>query len=176
MLTYSPASALQPSLTHLNPGLTRRPPPDQSSKDGARGRERDRERKPEERAELGRAEDSGVPGARKSCWGKVSPAIKQARPHGPWRAPNGQPIHIPRVKNRIKPDHPKVHTETCSGDPYITTHRDVQTQRSSNTPSRDTHPQICTHRQAYFTVPDRMSLPSALAHLSSNRQVPGAHA
>lgn len=106
----------------------------------------------------------GFQGARKSCWSKVSPAIKQAHPQGPWRAPDGQSIHTPRAKNRNKPEHPKVHTETCSGDPYIATHRDVQTQRSSNTPSSHTHAQIRTHRQAYFTVPDRMSLPSALAH------------
>lgn len=51
------------------PRAHRRPPPDQSSKDGARGRERDRERKPEERAELGRAEDSGVPGGQEILLG-----------------------------------------------------------------------------------------------------------
>lgn len=176
MLTYSPASALQPSLTHLNPGLTAGHPQIRARRMGLEA-ERGIGRGSLRRGQNWEGQKTqGFQGARKSCWGKVSPAIKQACPHGPWRAPNGQPIHIPRVKNRIKPDHPKVHTETCSGDPYITTHRDVQTQRSSNTPSRDTHPQICTHRQAYFTVPDRMSLPSALAHLSSNRQVPGAHA
>lgn len=71
---------------------------------------RDRDRKPGEKAELERAEDSGAPGrARKSQWGQVSPAIRQAHPLGLWKAPSGWPTHIPRGKNTSK-QHTTMHT------------------------------------------------------------------
>ena len=125
---------------------------------------RDRDRKLGEKAEVGRAEDSGAPGrARQSQWGQVSPAIRQAHPLGLWKAPSGWPTHIPRGKNTSK-QHTTMHTETYSEDPHP--------------------PQMCNlHRRAHTYRHISLCLaachsPPALAHYQSSSQQspPGAHA
>lgn len=115
----------------------------------------------------------GPQGARKSCWLKMSPAIRPAHPQGPWRAPGHGQLTHPEKRKRISRGTPQCtqrHAQRTTGN-----HTDMCRHSDPATRPPGTHVYRCA--QVCLTVPDCLSRPPALAlYQSSNWQdPPGAH-